>query len=527
MSNENSRSQSRLLAEGARSPRPDNSLSRKTPTSKGVNLPEVRSPLSALKSPQPNEGSRSIKPSPNVKGVADLKSPHSALRSPQPGNLGSKKVSPASPGRVGRSPLRSPFQKQEAPSILFSPPSPRNERPPIHLDLENPSGIERPKTPAKQEEFTKSYTVAEDLRVLELFKSKALAPPTTTTQEEGGEPQPRSSIEIKQATQQLSEAFIAQRNALCKELDRSYESIRDRYKRYLKYLSEEDIESIKTTAAEELDLMYIHFEKCPAGEGETPSEFKKRLKKVSKEAPRPVNPTKKKQRTPGRIIFPLGMSDYITSKKHSADRFPLTSFKRRPTSRGFTEGMTPSTGTRLPGSEAFSRKRTRIFTNDEAFDIRGFVPLEYFHKTISLAEWEGSNVTKYETRKFKEYLAGAGEFVQCAFDGESFAFDLVRRSSIKDRAPVLQSISSLLEVSREEADRIFESLSCDVDDMKAYIGGAKYLAWNPLEDHALMESLSDGPSRSRFYPLLLKEKGENSIRKRIEYLKRKSNGDLL
>jgi hypothetical protein len=74
-------------------------------------------------------------------------------------------------------------------------------------------------------------------------------------------------------------------------------------------------------------------------------------------------------------------------------------------------------------------------------------------------------------------------------------------------------------VDEAEAEVIFDGCSRDMDDLRLYIAGKKGVLWKPADDATLQAYQDDQKANAAAYKKLQKEKGEPSIKKRIEFLK--------
>jgi hypothetical protein len=341
----------------------------------------------------------------------------------------------------------------------------------------------------KASDVSKPYTVAEDLEIYDLFCNK----------------------EKGKATEQFSGTKLT----LIEKHGRSYESLRDRYKKYLKYLSAEDIETITQEAAGNLSNYFIHFEKVP----DDKDKNKKRFKNVSQEDLRPAVPTRKPAQAQS-VKMPRSLMDESFDREH----FGKDTKK--------TKGGEPAHLKRpgLPGEEIFQESKKVMYKvpgknaeHFENFDIRKFIPREYakVDQILRLDDFRPTPVIESETKNYSDVMQGFTDVIQVTFDGNEFHFSFVKKPVINDLAGIMQSICQLLGVSQVEAERIYEGCSLDMDDLKAYIGGNKKLIWNSLEDEALINALADTKTFQKYYPILTADKGESSVLKRIEYLRQR------
>jgi hypothetical protein len=363
----------------------------------------------------------------------------------------------------------------------------------------------------KHNDLTKSYTVEEDLKVLDYFS--------------------RPKQEHLTTKQQVLAMFG--RDQLTKDLRRTYESIRDRYKRYLRFLSAADIVNIKEIVGENGAKYYLHFEKTIGSD--------KKLKKVCKEDPRPVAPWKPvRRRTP-----PIKHMRVLPGSRPKVHRFSYSPASHTKNGAGTTSMTLTNSRKKLAertnlenlGSSAW--KRNVIVRSDmlqglktsnpaqlDAFEIRDHVPLDYFTTNhVRLSSIQLTPNIKGEVQNFAQQVYRAPYEIRMEFDGKGFQFEMVKRTKDRseDHFELLSSVQDLLGVSLEEAEQIYAAVSEDVNDLKAYIGGDKRVSWTQLEDMTLLQSLKDEKQFDRFYPLLVHDKGEQTVQRRIAYLgKRKS-----
>lgn len=334
---------------------------------------------------------------------------------------------------------------------------------------------------------TKSYSAKEDLKIYELFKEKVF-------------------------DKKHDNWFNNQKQILATTLKRSLESMRDRYKKYLRFLSEDDVQRIKESSSGDPDHYFIHFDKIGSI---------KKFKECLAEEPRQVIGKKQPPKPEG-------------EKKVRVKRAPSTGGRKNKTSfpnaltgkRKYIRGQSGQ-----DEAATYQGQRKVIVTQhhfsdddwEQVFDIRDCVADDYFsaENYYSLNEIEPSVTCKQDLKAVTEYMAGIVDVISVNFDGNGFEFAFVKRPAQKELNKVLGSVVQLLGVSQDEAERIFEQLSHDLDDLKAYIGGKKKLLWTSVDDLALKNALQDKNSFERFYPHLVKEKGEDSVKKRVEYLRHK------
>lgn len=329
----------------------------------------------------------------------------------------------------------------------------------------------RPSNPAPpSQELAQAYTVADDLRIIELFQN-------------------RQPSDVS--------GFAAQRDALAKELRRSAENLRDRFRRYLRYVTEEDIANIKSTVGDNPTGYFLHFEKA----ADEKDKEKKKLKSISTEEARPIVPTK----------FKAGGAK--AQKKAAA----------KAEARASQDVRSKENILKRPSGEshkAASPKKVS-FHGHGMYDFRQHVPREYVQSSrlVRLEDVEVAPSIRNETQSLSENLRSYLDCVGITIDRGNFNFEFVKKNSVKDVSGILGSVCMLMGITLEEAEQIYEGVSFDVKDLKAYIGGNKRLLWTSVEDQALINALSDSKAMQKFYPILVAEKGEDSVQKRTQFLR--------
>eukprot|EP01017_Pseudomicrothorax_dubius_P044163 TRINITY_DN7442_c0_g1_i3.p1 TRINITY_DN7442_c0_g1~~TRINITY_DN7442_c0_g1_i3.p1 ORF type:complete len:250 (+),score=89.98 TRINITY_DN7442_c0_g1_i3:65-814(+) len=134
-----------------------------------------------------------------------------------------------------------------------------------------------------------------------------------------------------------------------------------------------------------------------------------------------------------------------------------------------------------------------------------------------------------ERERYATLMRGVDNRVAVKYDGKEYLFEFVDAATagaIGQKTPttkgVIESIEQLLGVEGEqEAIRVFESVSCDVGQLKQLIGGNARVVFKPIDDETLKAFMEDKVRFASYYERLVKDKGEEAVNKRIEYLTKK------
>eukprot|EP01017_Pseudomicrothorax_dubius_P018352 TRINITY_DN2033_c0_g2_i3.p1 TRINITY_DN2033_c0_g2~~TRINITY_DN2033_c0_g2_i3.p1 ORF type:complete len:450 (-),score=82.19 TRINITY_DN2033_c0_g2_i3:69-1418(-) len=374
--------------------------------------------------------------------------------------------------------------------------------PPPPFPTPMPSESTKPQT---IRELTGVYNWAEDAQIIEFFKNKSQF-------------QREKTLELE-------------KTKFTKELGRPYEALRDRFKRYLRFVRADELEKIKAIVEDDPpEQHFLHFDKIP----DDLDRDRKQFREVSRVEP------------PGSPSLSVLVKRTVRGKAKDSrskvdDGQPKKKRGRKPKADKLREEIKQEDG---PGEDAPAvlqsspvrrRKRSpslreqksagekgrnggRASDEPESFPIHRYIPEQYFSSGggLRLKSLPISAQCLAEVAKLEQASAGNLDRIQLITDGKEVTF-LFAEDAAKERV-VLEALGKLHGLSKEEVAERYEGVSNDLQDLRAYLQGNLQVFWTRLEDDMLIRASHD----NALLRMVTNHKGEASVNRRIEFLRRRN-----